>query len=162
MPGQPSPEQIRNMVRKLLEERFGLKAHMSEREFSVFALTVEKSPPKLMKSDPEGGNFMRVYGKQGADGQLTMQFANTTMVDFVGLMMNFVQSHMIVDETGLKGRYDFGMTMPASAVHQGTGLEDDPDTVYAHAVQQLGMQFVLKKKPMPVVVVDHLDRPSAN
>ena len=28
--------------------------------------------------------------------------------------MNFVQSHMIVDETALKGRYDNAMTMPVA------------------------------------------------
>jgi uncharacterized protein (TIGR03435 family) len=162
MAGQPSPEQVRAMVRKLLEERFGLKVHMSQREFSVFALTVETSPPKLTKSDPAGNTFMTLYTRQAADGQLSMQFANATMVDFVGLMMNFVQSHMIVDETGLKGRYDFAMTMPTSALHEGTGLEDDPDTVYAKAVQQLGMKFVPKKLPMPIIVIDHLDRPTAN
>ena len=160
-PGLPSEEQVRTMVRKLLEERFGLKAHLSQREFPVYALTVEKSPPKMTKSDPTAHGSMSIYTKQEVDGELPMQFAYTTMEDFAGLMMNFIQSHQIVDETGLKGQYDFMMTLPTSALGK-QGPEDDPDPAFVRAIQPLGLKFVVKKEPLKVVVVDHLDGPSAN
>ncbi len=40
--GQPNWPQYREMVRKLLEERFGLKFHRAKRDLSIFALTVSK------------------------------------------------------------------------------------------------------------------------
>jgi uncharacterized protein (TIGR03435 family) len=158
--GVPSEEQTRTMVRKLVEERFGLKKHLEQREFQVFAMTVEKSSAKLMKSD-SANDFMNIYSKQGADGDIALQFVNTTMVEFAGLMMNFIQSHQIVDETGLTGRYDFAVIVPANAL-RAAGPEDDPDSAYTHAIQPLGLKFVLKKEPLKVIMVDHLDSPSPN
>jgi uncharacterized protein (TIGR03435 family) len=83
------------------------------------------------------------------------------MVEFAALMMNTIQSHQIVDETGLKGQYDFALKMPMTAL-RAQGPDDVPDPAYEHAIQPLGLKFVLKKEPLKVIVVDHLDKPSAN
>jgi uncharacterized protein (TIGR03435 family) len=43
------------------------------------------------------------------------------------------------------------------------GPEDmDKATAYFGAVQPLGFKLVRKKSPLEVIVIDHLDRPSAN
>ena len=162
IPGVPSEEQTRTMVRKLVEERFGLKAHMEQREFQVYAMVVDKNSAKLVKSDATANDSMNVYSKQGADGDIALQFVNTSMVDFAGLMMNFIQTHQIVDETGLTGMYDFTISFPASALRPPQGPEDVPDPAFVQAIQPLGLKFVLKKQPLKVVLVDHLDSPSAN
>ena len=160
-PGLPSEEQVRTMVRKLLEERFGLKTHLSEREFTVYAMTVDKSPAKLTKSDPTTKGSMSIYGKPTEDGEISMQFVYTTMMDFAALMMNYIQSHHIVDETGLQGQYDFKMTLPMTALNK-QGPEYDPNPAFVHAIQPLGLKFVLKKESLKMIVVDHLDAPSPN
>ena len=40
--GQPDVPQYQSLIRKLLEQRFGLKLHREQREMPVFALTVAK------------------------------------------------------------------------------------------------------------------------
>lgn len=160
-PGTPSEAQARSMVRKLLEERFGLKVHLSQREFSVYALAIEKSSAKLTRSEANANIPMNLIPMQKEDGQLAMQFLNATMTDFAGLMMNFIQSHQIVDETGLQGKYDFSIELPRSAL-QTQGPDEMPDPAFVHAIQPLGLKFVLKKESLEMVVVDHLDKPSAN
>ena len=46
-PGQPSRDQQRSMVRKMLADRFGLQVQVVQREFPVYALTVVEKPPKV-------------------------------------------------------------------------------------------------------------------
>src|ERR1700679_1272266 len=43
--GAPNWQQQREMLQKLLAERFGLKFHRSKRELSIFAITVAKGGP---------------------------------------------------------------------------------------------------------------------
>ena len=53
-PGQPSRDQQRSMVRKLLGDRFGLKVQVVQRDFPVYALTVAESPAKVTADEPSG------------------------------------------------------------------------------------------------------------
>ncbi len=47
-------KQFRMMLRPLLEERIGLKAHSEQRESSVYALTLDNGGPKFHESTSEG------------------------------------------------------------------------------------------------------------
>lgn len=162
IPGEPSEAQTRVMVRKMLEQLFGLKVHLVQREFTVYAMVVDKPSPKLTKSDAQDKSMMLVGAPPGEEGEQTLQFANATMKEFAALMMNFIQTHLIVDETGLAGKYDFKITIQRSAFQSSPGTEDLPDPSFVQAIQPLGLKFVLRKEPLDVVVVDHLDLPSAN
>lgn len=161
-PGKPSDDQMRTMVRKLLEDRFGLKAHTEQRDFAVYALTVDKPPAKVTPSDPTPDAHTSIYTKTTPDGDTSAQFAWFTMADLANLLMNFIQSRQIVDETGLKGQFDFTLTLPNSALHPGTGPVDAPDDAFARAIAPLGLKFVPKHESLEVIVVDHIDKPSAN
>ena len=78
------------------------------------------------------------------------------------MMMNMIQTHQIVDETGLEGKYDFTLTIHQSAFQSSPGVEDLPDPAFVQAIQPLGLKFVIKKEPLDVVIVDHLEQPTAN
>lgn len=53
IPAGGTAEQVPDMLRTLLEERFGLKIHRENREQSVYALVVAKGGPKMEVSQPE-------------------------------------------------------------------------------------------------------------
>lgn len=161
IPGQPSETQTRVMVRKMLEQRFGLKVHLENRELTVYAMVVDKPSPNLSKSEAQDKPMM-IAGSAGEDGQQMLQFADATMKEFAALMMNFIQSHQIVDETGLEGEYDFKIVMPRSAFAPSPGTEDLPDPAFVQAIKPLGLKFVLKKEPLDLVVVDQLTQPTDN
>jgi len=78
------------------------------------------------------------------------------------MMMNMIQTHQIVDETGLDGKYDFTITVHQSAFLPSPGVEDLPDPEFVQAIQPLGLKFTLRKEQLEMVMVDHLDLPSAN
>ena len=162
-PGQPSRDQQRSMVRKLLADRFGLKVQAVQRDFPVYALTVVESPPKVTADESSGYDHGYVNVTDRKDGQTAVQFTHYTMPEFADALMNFVQDRQIVDETGLAGRFNFALMIPTDTAYGRQGSEDmDRATAYFGAVQPLGFKLVRKRFPLEVIVIDHLAKPSAN
>ena len=103
--GEPSEKQWREMLAKVLADRFQLKFHRDERELAVYALSVGKGAPKLDKdeTDPNG---IPGLGFRGRLGDLAVRNAN--MSDFIRFLQNVVLlDRPVVDQTGITGRYDF-------------------------------------------------------
>jgi uncharacterized protein (TIGR03435 family) len=76
----------------------------------------------------------------------------------------------VVDQTGLKGRYDFMLQLPArilsfsvAAPSPDAPLADPKGTPLLTALrEQLGLKLVASKGPIRKLVVDHAEPPSAN
>lgn len=166
--GQPSAEQLKSMVQKLLAERYQLKFHHDKKELSVYALVLGKTGSKLNKSegDPTGlpGLFFRGLGA------LTVR--NATMMDFTGLMQASVLDRPVVDQTGLAGRWDFSLNWTPDETQFGgragqvpqppaNGADVPPD-LYTAIQQQLGLKLEPTKAPVEVLVIDHVEKPSEN
>jgi uncharacterized protein (TIGR03435 family) len=67
--------------------------------------------------------------------------------------------HPVVDETGLRGTFDFKLEwLPDSNT-----LPDASGPTFAQALkEQLGLKLQLKNGPIELIVLDHLEHPSAN
>jgi uncharacterized protein (TIGR03435 family) len=161
-PGLPSLDQQRLMLKKLLAKRFGLKLHIVQRDFPVYALVVEKRPPKIKASDP-GGSHMSINLRELEDGNTAVQFSYTTIPEFVDLLMNFIQDRQVVDKTGLTGRFDFTMMIPTSTLSESDGDGDADKTVaFLVAVQPLSFKLLPKREQLEVIVIDQVNKPTAN
>lgn len=156
--GQPNWPQYREMVRKLLEERFGLKFHREKRELSIFAVTVARGGSKLMASKGELNGMLDQTGKNNGVEQ-TWRYTNNSMADFAQGMEHFLD-RPVVDETGLKGKFDFRLAW----TNEGAQNEDPkaPPGLFTAVQEQLGLKIEPTKGPAEVLVVEHVERPSAN
>jgi uncharacterized protein (TIGR03435 family) len=162
-PGVPSADQQRLMVKKLLAERFNLKLHTAQREFPVYALTVDKNPTKLKPADPDAHGHLNIYAQDKDDGNIAMQFDFATMPDFADMLMSFIPDCQIIDETNLTGQVNFAITVPGNTMRNGQGPDImDRPTAFILGVQQLGLKLVPKKATLEVLVIDNLDKPSEN
>jgi len=162
-PGTPSEDQTRVMISKLLGERFHLACHTSKQDYPVLVMTLDPKGPRPTPSDPEfnshNGMFLR---QEGGDSVLHLVGAN--MQFFVKVLMDRYRDKQIVDETGLTGTYDITLRLPPAAL-QGIGdggAEDEVGSDYIAAAEKAGFKFTSKKAPLSVVVIDHIDPPSAN
>lgn len=157
--GQPSVRQFQVMVRKLLEERFGLKAHKEQREMEVYALRVGKDGPKLAptKSDPDA---LPNQNAHSGNGERFLQFTNVSMDDFALLMLYEVQ-RPLVNQTDLKGRYDFDLRFTNDEQRSSTDGGSSP-SLFTAIQEQLGLRLDAVKAPAPVLVIDKVERPGAN
>jgi uncharacterized protein (TIGR03435 family) len=156
--GEPSWTQYQEMLQKLLAERFGLKFHRAQRDLSIFAITVAKGGPKLAvsKSDPNG--LLDQTGNNNGVEQ-TWRYTNNSMADFAQGLHDFLD-RPAVDETGLKGKFDFGLAWSVDGA-----VNNDPKAppgFFTAVQEQLGLKIEPTKGPAEVLVIEHVEQPSAN
>ena len=166
--GSPTRTQSDQMLQKLLADRFKLSFHHEKRELPVYAITAAKSGPKLAKTTEGPNDPITFYFQQLGD--LTVK--NLTMTDFAQWMQATVMDRPVVDQTGLAGRYDFRLKWTPDQSEFGaaraTGIvppaTDDPNApgLYTAIQEQLGLKLEAVKAPDDVIVIDHVEKPSAN
>jgi uncharacterized protein (TIGR03435 family) len=165
--GQPSEAQWKTMLQKLMADRFQLTFHHEQGELSVYALVVAKGGPKITKGDgnPNGPPSLLFRGL----GNLPAR--NATMADFVSVMQRAVLDRPVVDQTRLEGRYNFALnwtpdeTQFASLGGVPPGVGDKPDAppdLFTAIQQQAGLKLEPTKALVDVMVVDKVEKPSAN
>lgn len=157
--GEPNLVQYQYLLQRLLAERFGLHMHNAKRDLPNYALRVMPSGIKFAKTTWTKDNLPHQGGHPGANGQ-TMTFTNSAMSDFLLLGIQHVVDRPVVDETGLKGRYDFALhwlpdQIKAPEVDAAPGL-------FTAIREQLGLELKATKGPVDVLVVDAVQKPGVD
>ena len=168
-PGElrPNHDEQMAMLRSLLADRFKLAFHREPKVFSIYALEVAKSGPKL-KASAAGSDDPAVVGPGVVYPQrIVLPGRNATMGNFVSLLQRAILDRPVVDKTGLTGRYDFdlewapdetqfgGDVPPASAAATSPPL-------FEAIQQELGLRLEATRGPVDALVVDTAERPAAN
>lgn len=164
--GQPSLDQWRVMLQKLLADRFKLAFHREKRELSVYAIIIGKTGNhKLTKSEGNPNGPPTLYFR----GHGNLPARNATMAEFAGAMQNAVLDRPVIDQTGITGRYDFTLTWTpdefqyANDPPRPPAPETNPAPGLFTAIQdQLGLKLETTKAPAEVFVIDKADKPSEN
>jgi uncharacterized protein (TIGR03435 family) len=167
--GVPSEEQWKEMVRKLMADRFQLKFHTEKREMPVYLLVLAKTELRIAPTNNEGPNPVPnfIYGSPGG---VAMDPRYCTMNDFARMLQSWFVDRPIIDRTGITGRHDFQVWWtPDQTVSAAMGPrpEPPPDEVQAPDLftalqQQVGLKLESAKQPADVIVIDHVERPSEN
>jgi uncharacterized protein (TIGR03435 family) len=150
-------EQLRLMLRTLLADRLKLSFHRGTREMTVAAISVGKDGPKLRPSEEADMSF-------SADGDV-MHFKGALISRLNEWLYQFVP-YLVVDETGLRGRYDFDLNVMqyrdlASPFAPGTRIDLAP--AVDKALQPVGLKLELKPRSVEVLMIDHAEKiPTAN
>jgi uncharacterized protein (TIGR03435 family) len=161
-------EDMRVMLQNLIVQKFKFTFHREDQPMPVFALTVGKRTPKLKDADPSNRSACK---RTPGDGIVTYACQNTTMAQLAEKVRSAATgyiTHPVVDLTGLNGAYDFAITWTPSQLIAGAGRGGADPTVastpsggltFFEAIdKQLGLKLDSQKHPMPVVVIDHLER----
>jgi uncharacterized protein (TIGR03435 family) len=180
--------QIQPMLQAMLANRFALLAHLETRMMSVRTLELAKGGVKLKPASgdcvtvpslgpdlPEGehrcGQFYptRSFHGRGQPVEVHYQAWSATTADFLAFFapQGRLDQPPMVDETGLKGKYDFDFHYEFILnLRDASGKPVDQSYRTFQAMQsQLGLIFNqrhLKKVPMPVLVIDHVSMPTPN
>lgn len=159
------------LLRKLLVERFSMRAHLEDQVKSIYKLVVVKGGPRFDHTGgvqaPEKGIDPPAHVKRIGRGHLELE--QFSMADLARKLTHFLD-RQVVDGTGLSGRYDLtldwnpGTARPgANGTAQSQEFDDDPRPGLFTAVkEQLGLQLLPDKGPITVVVVDDLHHPTGN
>jgi len=146
-------------MQTVLRDRFGLVLRAETRELPIYALVVAKSGIRLAPSpNPKLGPSL-----QGTRGQLTVVGAPLTMLaDQLGSVLG----RPVKDETGLTTLYDFKLEYAPETPDQpgpedATGAGDRP-SIFTALTEQLGLRLEPRRGPVPVYVVEKIEKPSEN
>jgi uncharacterized protein (TIGR03435 family) len=157
----PSPQtpdaEVRTMLQTLLKDRMKLVAHIEQREQPVWALTIWKGQPKMTPSEmpakPEDADCSMNSGESGT----RLSCKRVTMASLAHRLPQLAGRYAdkpVVDQTGLAGAWDFTIEWtPLAKIESDGGM-----TLFAVLQAQLGLQLENKKVPVPVVVVESVDR----
>jgi uncharacterized protein (TIGR03435 family) len=140
----------RRMVQALLADRLQLKLHQETRNLPAYDLVLAKSGQKLQPSKSSGKSIGVRRTSFNGDG-LDM----TTIAE----ELSKITGRVVVDKTGLTGRYDFKLAWTAD---DATAADGDPPTLFTAIQEQLGLKLEPAKEPVPVLVIDHVDQPTPN
>ena len=169
-PGQPSRDQMKLMIQKLLADRFQLKFHTEKRELPVYAMVVLKTGAKITVSAGDPHAFPGIGFAQGP-GVLSLVGRNTGLDGVANGLQSNILDKPVVNQTGLTGRYDFtlrftpdptqvanfGALAPANAADL-----DAPPDIFTAFQQQLGLKLQSTKAVVDVMVIEKVERPSPN
>src|ERR1700744_373740 len=190
--GRPTKDEMRAMVRSMLEERFHIKEHTETRELPVFRLVQihpGKFGPNLSPSrsdEPPCAAFGPYAGApvptiagglpefcgillmlpQMKDNQVQLVGRKLSMTDLargIEAATNSRVDRAIIDGTGFNGTFD-------ATLHF---TPDNPDPEHADEItvglpltealrDQLGMKLENGKGSVDVVVLDHIEKPTDN
>jgi uncharacterized protein (TIGR03435 family) len=120
----------------------------------VYKLIVGKNGPKLQKVNADAPlgieQFNSVTGQLITKGISMPQLAG--MLAAIGELEN-----LVVDDTGLDGYYKFKLEWSSGNASANAG-----PSLFAALQEQLGLKLEATKGPVDVLVIDHVERPSAN
>lgn len=163
LPPGASEDQVPEMLQGLLADRFKLKLRREAKEFPVYALVVGKGGAKLTPRPAE-------YDPAVRSNTRPMTLANYAQ------MISSAVDRPVVDQTGLQGEYMLSMDILMKAMtararsmaqqqmagREGSGPADaasDPSDGGAFAaVQALGLKLEPRKLPMPLLLIEHLEK----
>lgn len=167
---RPSLDEQMSMLRKLLADRFGLAVHREPKEMRVYALTVARGGSKLKEStlspdaSPQGPPPL-IFVVSPKLVKLPGRYA--TIAEFASVLQRAALESPVLDRSGLSGRYDFDLeftpdeTVFGGALGKGTDDSTEPD-LFSAIQQQMGLRLEATKGPVQALVIDHVERPSAN
>ncbi len=167
-------ERTRAMLRSLLEERFRLVVHHEGREGPVYALSIAKGGPKLklaaFRDDdcPDDGSCHALAGGQG----LGLHGKAVDLSDLAAYLENWTD-RPVVNLTGVEGLFaidtDGWASMFPPGIPPGPPLPPPGSASVSDArpslftvLARVGLKLEATKATVDVVVIERIERPSAN
>ncbi len=177
--------EIRLMVQSLLADRFKLKVHHETKQRPMYALVVARGGPKFLptrftlpqpataKPSGQGGKPL----PPETPGMRRYRLGGPVM-NLAALLSGFPAiGRQVVDKTGIEGNYVFDFEVPLAQFQLATtsgpdgristsgsspSSESSGASIFTLLQEQLGLKLVPTKGAVDVIVIDHIERPSAN
>ena len=151
------------MLQRLLRERFKLVVHREPKQVPAFALEVG---PRGILAQPAKEALPQ--GIAGYEGLIRVSRpGHLEAFDFecagFATVLQGALGRLVVDRTGLRGRYDFILHWSPDTPSEASASDDAAWPYLPKALQeQLGLRLVSTTAPMEVIVIDHAEPPSEN
>ncbi len=140
------------MLQALFADRFQLAARPETRELPLFVLVAAKTGATLLPSKASGTTIDTHRGQFIATGVPLSSLAEALARE---------TGRVVLDQTGITGRYDITRTWVPTDDTSPPADSSGP-FLFTAIQEQLGLKLEGRKGPVPVLVIDRVDHPSAN
>ena len=148
--GEQDRDLKRRMVQALLADRFQLKLHQETRTLPAYDLILAKGGSKLQPT--------KSTGKSIGTGRTHFNGEGLTMTS-IAEELSLITGRVVVDRTNLADRYDLKLEWTAD---DAPASDNSAPSLFTAIQEQLGLKLEPAKEPVPVLVIDHVDLPTAN
>lgn len=153
---EPGQDQFRPMLQALLAERFRLKFHRDAKELPVYHLVQAKKSRLFKAAAPDETFSWRL--SPGPGGTLRSKATKESIGDFVQLV-GVSTDKPVIDRTGISGFIDYDILISPP---EGRSQEDTNRAIVYAVVDQLGLKLEPGKDSIEMLMVDELEKPSAD
>jgi uncharacterized protein (TIGR03435 family) len=135
--------------------------HRETKQLTVYGLGVAKGGPRLAEN--ENGAELEI--RKVAGGK--MSYRNMPMDLFANVLSGDVED-TVLDQTGLKGSYDFTLEHTPERVGRGVleGREPAPNpngpSLSTALQEQLGLKLESRKSPVEFLIIERIEKPPEN
>lgn len=168
-PADVAPDRLPDLLQALLADRFGLRAHRETRDQPIYALVAAtdggRLGPKLSRSTADCDAVERdkrvspdcagMIGIGSRGGTLILKGRPLARMAAV---LGTVVGRVVVDQTGLSGNFDLELRWSAG---DGSATSNDP-TIFTAVQEQLGLRLRASTGPVEMIVIDAVERPTAD
>ncbi|HXE63644.1 MAG TPA: TIGR03435 family protein [Bryobacteraceae bacterium] len=167
VPATATPEALQPMLQALLADRFRLAVHHDSKPVQAWVLTAGKHPLIKQSDSSDDGGCRRdpaesivINGVMSCHNATMQQFVDMLEIPY-GPVTSYLGNYPVRDLTELKGSWDFTMKWTGRGGLANAGSEGV--TLFDAVEKQLGLRLELKPTPLPVIVVDSVNRiPTGN
>jgi uncharacterized protein (TIGR03435 family) len=156
------------LLQPLLAERFKLRFHRETKQLPVYSMTVAKGGPKLKPH--VGDDEPTMTGRTGS-GKASIADTRTSVAKLADTLGEHTD-RIVIDNTGLKGVYDFKLDWAQEDSHEPAGLSMLSSlqeglgfagpSIFTAVQEQLGLKLGPAKGPVEIIVIDSAEKASAN
>ena len=169
------------IVRTMLADRFALRAHEEFREAPIYVLRRLATATRLQPTSVDCEAILRAgpFGEvPGPDGRplppCAVRMRAGRIIGTGGTMAEFARylarvrgvEREVIDGTGLDGRFDFSLewTPPQApaAGNDGVAAAQAGPSIFTALQEQVGLKLDASRGRIRVLVIDRLERPTAN
>jgi len=156
-PIRPNADLLKQMLRNLLTDRFGLAFHHDTRDLNVYVLTV--ADPNLHLKPTQQTNVPMTTG--GYDpGHLFV--GNGSPRELALYLQRFVTNRPVVDQTNLTGHFDMDIHFTPDEAPTNPDTPQTHPGLFTAIREQLGLKLTATKAPTDVIVIDKVTAPTVN
>jgi len=171
------PEQIKLMVRHLLEDRFKMVAHVEPRDMHVHALAVAKANAlgrNLFRMDGQCiaelvNDLRRKYPEKYLNPPGTVGGMSSCSPSGVNMLADYLTLRLgtpVIDATGLEGPFYYLLVAQLPPMNSSLGAprseSSDLPALSTALEEQLGLKLESRKGPIDVLVIDSVSPPTEN
>jgi len=171
-------KQMQPLLQTLLAERFRLKLHTESIELPAFELVMSESRPRMLPAKQgscvQADMSTPVSSDRACGLVLTFASRGVLRIEARGVTLQVLADELtdqlhksVYDKTGLAATFDFNLDFrPPDLLDNIAVLPTNDDsggpTIFQAITKQLGLRLRSIKAPTDVLVIDHIEKPSAN